>query len=178
VKKTEHCIQKLGHNAWLDLPEAERSLINVRDEMAAIMAAGGDNAWLALSETQREDILAAAELQSIHWLGTEASTKLTEKEHREIFNFIWVGCSMHKDLNVFKASCAALENFWADNKLIPPWLSYPSILTPTLTQFRTLLTSIPEPPSPFHPLQFPWKHSCLLHSLPGLSLVTISGYLP
>jgi hypothetical protein len=41
AKKAEHCIQKLGYDAWSDLPDHKQNLIHARDEMAAIRALGG-----------------------------------------------------------------------------------------------------------------------------------------
>jgi hypothetical protein len=54
-------------------------------------------------------------------------------------------------------------------------LSYPPILTPTQTQFRTLLTLILESPLPFCPLRFPQKHSVLLGTPPFL-FGSVSGH--
>ncbi|KAJ7660879.1 hypothetical protein DFH06DRAFT_1326133 [Mycena polygramma] len=50
--------------------------------------------------------------------------KLSPEEQQDIDLFIWGGCCMHKNLNVFKGAVLAMQQWWADSGLPGPLKMY------------------------------------------------------
>ncbi|KAF9017490.1 hypothetical protein BDP27DRAFT_1440481 [Rhodocollybia butyracea] len=84
---------------------------------------GGPAAWEALTVPERATQLEAMKHQIIRDMGEAEYTKLSETEKAEVDFFLWAGCCMHKEMNVFKGGCVGFDEFWkAHPELDPPKL--------------------------------------------------------
>ncbi|KAJ6517945.1 hypothetical protein C8R47DRAFT_960123 [Mycena vitilis] len=86
----------------------------------AVADAGGITAWERLNEAEQKALHNAALTKFVQVLGQEKFDELSDEEKQNIDLFIWGGCCMHKNLNVFKAGVLAMQQWWPDNKLEGP----------------------------------------------------------
>jgi hypothetical protein len=81
---------------------AEWGDILFKVSQAAVTAAGGITAWEQLDDAERLYRHDAAFTEFVRELGQAEFDKLTDDEKQSVDLFIWGGCCMHKNLNVFK----------------------------------------------------------------------------
>ncbi|KAJ7657960.1 hypothetical protein B0H17DRAFT_1145756 [Mycena rosella] len=86
----------------------------------AVTAAGGIAAWEQLSDADPLARHGEAFTEFVRSVGQEEFDKLTPQEKQDVDLFIWGGCCMHKNLNVFKGAVLSMQQWWADNNLPGP----------------------------------------------------------
>ncbi|KAJ3845854.1 hypothetical protein EV368DRAFT_70383, partial [Lentinula lateritia] len=90
---------------------------------ALVQQVGGPAAWEVLTPEEHSRRLEAMRNQIICNIGEAEFAKLSEAEKAEVDFFLWAGCCMHKEMNVFKGGCISLDNFWKEHpELEPPKL--------------------------------------------------------
>ncbi|KAJ7474992.1 hypothetical protein FB451DRAFT_1034862 [Mycena latifolia] len=90
----------------------------------AVTAAGGISAWERLDDAGRRELHDAAFTEFVHAIGEAEFEKLSKEEKQTVDLFIWGGCCMHKNLNVFKGAVLAMQQWWVDNNLPGPLKMY------------------------------------------------------
>ncbi|KII87537.1 hypothetical protein PLICRDRAFT_68745, partial [Plicaturopsis crispa FD-325 SS-3] len=118
LKHTETC-RALGYEHILSLAMDALDTVLSESKTSRNAAAGGAEAWSLLSrEAQAAHTLDMMSKLAVH-LGQHASDELLEETRRELSLFFWVGCSMHKELNVVKGGNTAMMLWWGLNGVEP-----------------------------------------------------------
>ncbi|KAJ7131749.1 hypothetical protein C8R43DRAFT_895756 [Mycena crocata] len=86
----------------------------------AVADAGGITAWEELTNEERKVVHDNAFTEFVQAMGEAEFAKLSEADKQNVDLFIWGGCCMHKNLNVFKAGVLSMQQFWVDNNLPGP----------------------------------------------------------
>ncbi|KAJ3924691.1 MAG: hypothetical protein NXY57DRAFT_969284 [Lentinula lateritia] len=123
-KWKERCDRELrGERAVKQLSELEYACLIFQGSQTLIQRIGGPAAWEALSLVEHSRRLEAMRNQIICDIGEAEYAKLSEAEKAEVDFFLWAGCCMHKEMNVFKGGCIGLDKFWKQHpELNPPKL--------------------------------------------------------
>ncbi|KAJ7620634.1 hypothetical protein DFH06DRAFT_1105910 [Mycena polygramma] len=112
--------EKRGEQAIHQMLPAELADMIFQVSQEAVANAGGITAWERLAEADQKALHDAALTKFVQELGQEKFDELSDEEKQNIDLFIWGGCCMHKNLNVFKAGVLAMQQWWPDNKLEGP----------------------------------------------------------
>lgn len=94
--------ERRGERTIAQMAPAEWGDILFKVSQAAVTAAGGITAWEQLDDAERLYRHDAAFTEFVRELGQAEFDKLTDDEKQSVDLFIWGGCCMHKNLNVFK----------------------------------------------------------------------------
>ncbi|KAJ7149359.1 hypothetical protein C8R46DRAFT_916116 [Mycena filopes] len=106
-RRGERTIAQMAPAQWAD--------ILFKISQAAVSEVGGITAWEQLNDADRLHRHDAAFTAFVRELGEEQFDKLTEEEKQNIDLFIWGGCCMHKNLNVFKGAVLGMQQWWVDS---------------------------------------------------------------
>jgi hypothetical protein len=115
-RRGERTIAQMAPSQWAEI------LFQVSRD--AVTEAGGIAAWEQLSDADRLARHGDAFTAFVHKIGQEEFDKLTPEEKQDIDLFIWGGCCMHKNLNVFKGAVFAMQRWWVENNLPGPLKMY------------------------------------------------------
>jgi hypothetical protein len=114
--------EKLGEERLLDMDLSELKGLLEQANNQKLKDVGGQSNWDALSDTERlqkdSNMMSAVVLK----LGQEVYSQLPDEEKHKVDFFIWVGCSMHKDLNCVKGGNTKMMAWWDDNGVSGPML--------------------------------------------------------
>ena len=86
----------------------------------SIVQAGGTNKWECLSQSEQAALFENAFIEGIHALSNNQYSSLPDKQHRALDFFVWVGCSMHKELNTVKGGNMEMAAEWEKLGLMRP----------------------------------------------------------
>ncbi|KAJ6483561.1 hypothetical protein C8R47DRAFT_1132582 [Mycena vitilis] len=111
-RRGERTIAQMAPAAWADI------LFDVSRD--AVAEAGGIAAWEQLSDEERLARHDAAFTQFVRTVGQQEFDKLSDEEKQDVDLFIWGGCCMHKNMNVFKGAVVAMQQWWIDRGLPGP----------------------------------------------------------
>jgi hypothetical protein len=111
-RRGEQAIARMAPEQFLD------ALFEVTQ--AAVAAAGGISAWEQLGDEDRRTRHNAAVSDFTRRIGQTEFDQLSDEEKQDVDLFIWGGCCMHKNLNVFKGAVLSMQEWWADNGLPGP----------------------------------------------------------
>ncbi|KAJ7732317.1 hypothetical protein B0H16DRAFT_1328808 [Mycena metata] len=106
-RRGERTIAQMAPAQWAEI------LFKVSQE--AVSVAGGITAWEQLDDAERLYRHDEAFTEFVRELGQEEFDKLTPEEKQSADLFIWGGCCMHKNMNVFKGAVLAMQQWWGDN---------------------------------------------------------------
>ena len=119
-RKREAVVSAHGTKAMMSRPAEEVQEVLTEKFMDVLRSAGGWESWGELSAEdqlrQMEDLIKETECH----FGELDLAELPEFECRIELLFAWSGCSMHKDLNIFKAGAVRLAEFWREEDLDGP----------------------------------------------------------
>jgi len=119
-RKREAVISARGAKAIMTRPAEEVQEVLTEKFMEVLRSIGGWESWGKLSTEDQirwmEDLIKDVERH----FGELDLAELPEFERRIELLFAWSGCSMHKDLNVFKAGAVRLAEFWKEADLNGP----------------------------------------------------------
>ncbi|KAJ7243679.1 hypothetical protein C8J57DRAFT_1243277 [Mycena rebaudengoi] len=100
------------------LHELLQTLFHVSQD--AIASAGGLAAWDMISKDEQRKHHNSAFKAFVQAIGQAKFDKLSPAEQQNIDLFIWGGCCMHKNMNIFKAGCRAIQQWWIRNNIPGP----------------------------------------------------------
>ncbi|KAJ7149386.1 hypothetical protein C8R43DRAFT_887885, partial [Mycena crocata] len=106
-RRGERTVAQMAPQQWAEM------LFKISHD--AVTAAGGIAAWESLTEYKRKARHDAAFSDFVLAIGQAEFNKLTAAEKQSVDLFIWGGCCMHKNLNIFKGAVVAMQQWWADN---------------------------------------------------------------
>ncbi|KAJ3774381.1 hypothetical protein FB446DRAFT_639948 [Lentinula raphanica] len=117
IKKwKQRCDRDLcGECAVKQLSDLEYACLIFQGSQTLVDKAGGPGAWEVLTFEERNSRLESMRRQLIFDMGEAKFLKLTEDEKSEVDFFLWAGCCMHKEMNVFKGGCVGLDEFWKEH---------------------------------------------------------------
>lgn len=115
-RRGEQTIAQMAPREWAEM------LFEVSRD--AVTAAGGIAGWESLSDTERKVRHNAAFSDFVRAIGQAEFDKLTDGEKQSVDLFIWGGCCMHKNMNVFKGGVVAMQQWWPDNNHAGPLKMY------------------------------------------------------
>lgn len=116
--------ERRGERTIARMTPAEWAEILFRVSQDAVSAAGGISAWEQASDEERRALHDEAFTEFVRAIGQEDFDKLSDEEKQDVDLFIWGGCCMHKNLNVFKGAVLSMQQWWADNGLPGPLKMY------------------------------------------------------
>ncbi|KAJ7289904.1 hypothetical protein C8J57DRAFT_1046809 [Mycena rebaudengoi] len=112
----------LGYDEIQSLESSELVELIFEIRRSNLKEVGGEEAWNKLSNGQK-DVLAKSFTDALALqIGKQAFEKLSAELKREIDLFFWVGCSMHKELNICSAFTDGLAMYYEENGLEGPVL--------------------------------------------------------
>ncbi|KZS94295.1 hypothetical protein SISNIDRAFT_426536, partial [Sistotremastrum niveocremeum HHB9708] len=101
-----------GKNMILEMPSDEVLALLWTKTHETITALGGHENWQLLSDEERERHHKEM-LKSLHReLGDRGFALLSSEDQQKETQFVWVGCSMHKELNAVKGGNTAMVGYW------------------------------------------------------------------
>ncbi|KAJ7621714.1 hypothetical protein DFH06DRAFT_1143459 [Mycena polygramma] len=102
-----------GERAIAQMVPAQWADLLFRVSQDAVTATGGISALEGLGEAERQALHSRNEFD-----------KLSPEEQQDIDLFIWGGCCMHKNLNIFKGAVLAMQQWWVESGLPGPLAMY------------------------------------------------------
>ncbi|KAJ7429992.1 hypothetical protein FB451DRAFT_1158984 [Mycena latifolia] len=112
--------ERRGERALQQMLPEELAEVIFKISQDAVAEAGGITAWEQLTSAEQQSLHDAALAKVVEIIGQDAFEKLSDEEKQDVDLFIWGGCCMHKNLNVFKAGVLAMQQWWPDNNLPGP----------------------------------------------------------
>ncbi|KAJ7482106.1 hypothetical protein B0H11DRAFT_1724107 [Mycena galericulata] len=116
--------ERRGERTIAQMAPAQWAEILFKVSHDAVADAGGIAAWEKLDDAERQARHDAAFTEFVRTIGQQEFDKLTPEERQSVDLFIWGGCCMHKNLNVFKGAILAMQQWWIDNGLPGPLKMY------------------------------------------------------
>ncbi|KAJ7023037.1 hypothetical protein C8F04DRAFT_1271864 [Mycena alexandri] len=107
--------ERRGERTIAEMAPAQWADILFKVSQAGVAAAGGITAWEQLDDAERLYRHDEAFTEFVRELGQEQFDKLTPEEKQSFDLFIWGGCCMHKNMNVFKGGVLGMQQWWVEN---------------------------------------------------------------